>query len=478
MKKMRKLFAVLLTLAMVLGMSMTSFAAEVGTKTDDTASLTVNGLVPGEATTVSIYKVVKWNAAESKWDLGTGVTDTDVTLATDPVTINWKNFATKRASLEEVASENVTDGTVTFHGLDIGAYYVYAQSTKTTYNPMGEAVYEYGSDGLMKPANKTIDAKGSKYTLTKTFTDANGETTYKVVERGQEISFTITAVFPSYDKDTEDRTFQITDEPKGMKVTDVKVNVNGSKLTKGTDYTLVNVTETGADGSASTLPTTDKVRVRFTESFIGTKGTNTHAGQTVTVEVTAQITDADTFSNTASSDKGSNTPNVNGKLGSITINKYDENYVEEATNNKLLAGAEFSITPKNSTTAIQFVHVEEKNGVSIYQKATAEEIADSNITKVTNLVATKGTVVAKGLDDGEYKIVEEKAPSGYSVVPVDNVTIANGDNPVATANVSDTKLHSLPHTGGIGTTIFTIAGCVIMIVAAGLFFASRKKTNK
>ena len=38
MKKMRKIFAVLLTLAMVLGMSMTSFAAE------KSATITVTGL--------------------------------------------------------------------------------------------------------------------------------------------------------------------------------------------------------------------------------------------------------------------------------------------------------------------------------------------------------------------------------------------------------------------------------------------------
>ena len=55
-----KIFAVLLTLAMVLAMSMTAFAAEFGTKTNDTASLTVSGLVPGEATEVSVYKVVGW----------------------------------------------------------------------------------------------------------------------------------------------------------------------------------------------------------------------------------------------------------------------------------------------------------------------------------------------------------------------------------------------------------------------------------
>ena len=47
----------------------------------------------------------------------------------------------------------------------------------------------------------------------------------------------------------------------------------------------------------------------------------------------------------------------------------------------------------------------------------------------------------------------------------------------ASGKLNDTKLNALPSTGGIGTTIFTIAGCVIMIAAAGLFFASRKKSD-
>lgn len=485
MKKMKKIFAVILSLAMVLGMSMTAFATEAGTGESATAtstkgSITVQGLVPNEKTTVSIYKVVEWDAAKSEWKRATGITEQEVSdLKTKPITINWAEIAKNRTSLTPVETkENVDTTSVTFNNLEIGAYYVYAQSTKTTYNPMGEAVYEYGTDGLMKPADKTIDAKGSTYTLTKAFAGENGTTTYQVVNRGENVPFTITAVFPSYDKDAIDREFQITDEPTGMKVTEVTVRVGNKTLVAGADtYSLVSVNENGTDGDPITLPAAEgqKVRVRFASSYIGTE--NTHAGETVTVEVKAQITDAATFANKASSDKGNNMPEVNGKLGSITINKYDENYKADGTDNKLLAGAEFSIAPKGGDK-IQFVYVGEEDGTSVYKKATDEEIADASIVKVTNIVAKAGVVVAKGLDDGEYNIVEEKAPAGYSVVEVPSVTIANGDNPVATANVADSKLHSLPHTGGMGTTLFTIAGCAIMVAAAGFFFASRKRVNK
>ena len=45
-------------------------------------------------------------------------------------------------------------------------------------------------------------------------------------------------------------------------------------------------------------------------------------------------------------------------------------------------------------------------------------------------------------------------------------------------DIQNTSISALPSTGGIGTTIFTIVGCGIMIAAAGLFFASRRKENR
>ena len=73
------------------------------------------------------------------------------------------------------------------------------------------------------------------------------------------------------------------------------------------------------------------------------------------------------------------------------------------------------------------------------------------------------------------------APAGYSING-DGVTVEVVENTErnvsVTGSLTDTKLSSLPSTGGIGTTIFTIGGCVVMIAAAGLFFATRKKSAK
>ena len=44
--------------------------------------------------------------------------------------------------------------------------------------------------------------------------------------------------------------------------------------------------------------------------------------------------------------------------------------------------------------------------------------------------------------------------------------------------IPNTKLASLPSTGGIGTTIFTIGGCAIMIAAAALYFVNRRKSEE
>ena len=125
-----------------------------------------------------------------------------------------------------------------------------------------------------------------------------------------------------------------------------------------------------------------------------------------------------------------------------------------------------------------FAQFDEKNKFSAW--VTDESKATEIIT------GEDGTVKVEGLDLGTYFFKETVAPEGYSKNETDVKAELKlvGDDKVASAVISagtymiDTELSSLPSTGGIGTTIFTIGGCLIMIVAAGLFFASRRESAK
>lgn len=163
--------------------------------------------------------------------------------------------------------------------------------------------------------------------------------------------------------------------------------------------------------------------------------------------------------------------NVPVKLftGELVLLKYGDGNVNNA-----LANAEFVLYKDGEEVPLTFT--KQENGKYKY----APDAEDATATLVTD---ENGMIDVEGLDVGSYHFEETKAPEGYSI-NTDGKTLTltvNGD--VATAKLynegqlNDTKLSALPSTGGIGTTIFTIAGCVIMIAAAGLFFASRKKSD-
>ena len=141
-----------------------------------------------------------------------------------------------------------------------------------------------------------------------------------------------------------------------------------------------------------------------------------------------------------------------------------------------LSGAGFEVFDQDNNK-LKFDR--ESDGVYVYNP-------NGSVTEV--FTKADGTVTVKGLECGIYTMKETTAPDGYSLntetknfeiklvagkdKAESETDIINGVN-----TINDTKLSALPSTGGIGTTIFTIAGCVIMIAAAGLFFASRKKSD-
>lgn len=455
MKKMKKLFAMLLTLAMVFGMSMTSFAAP-----ESTAKITVKNLTANDKTTLKLYQVVKFNDATSSWEVTDWVKEalksdpSLVDLTTKPAIIDYAKLAKKYLpTTPNAVKENVNTTSCDFTDLEVGAYLITASGNTTSYTVMGTGTYDYDKDSnLIKPVSKEISAKGETYTVVKTLKDSK----QTFVIKGETVTFNIDTVFPSYDDDNTNRTFTITDTPTGMKVTGVKVFVGGSELTENDDYTI----------NGLGLKDTD-VTVSFTSDYIGTS--NAHAAAAVRVEVTAVVTSDDgTYSNKATSDYDSTPSEVVGTSGSITINKTDDK-----TTPNPLTGAKFSI--KKGDTTLEFVELED----GVYTLYTDDTVIPEGKEKVTDVTVNEnGSVTVKGLGAGEYVITETLAPEGYSINNnIPNVTLEKGEHQNRTIQVKDSKLSALPSTGGIGTTIFTIAGCVIMIAAAGLFFASRKKSD-
>ena len=455
MKKMKKLFAMLLTLAMVFGMSMTSFAAP-----ESTAKITVKNLTANDKTTLKLYQVVKFNDATSSWEVTDWVKEalksdpSLVDLTTKPAIIDYAKLAKKYLpTTPNAVKENVNTTSCDFTDLEVGAYLITASGNTTSYTVMGTGTYDYDKDSnLIKPVSKEISAKGETYTVVKTLKDSK----QTFVIKGETVTFNIDTVFPSYDDDNTNRTFTITDTPTGMKVTGVKVFVGGSELTENDDYTINGL---GLKDTA--------VTVSFTSDYIGTS--NAHAAAAVRVEVTAVVTSDDgTYSNKATSDYDSTPSEVVGTSGSITINKTDDK-----TTPNPLTGAKFSI--KKGDTTLEFVELE----AGVYTLYTDDTVIPEGKEKVTDVTVNEnGSVTVKGLGAGEYVITETLAPEGYSINNnIPNVTLEKGEHQNRTIQVKDSKLSALPSTGGIGTTIFTIAGCVIMIAAAGLFFASRKKSD-
>lgn len=454
MKKMKRLIALLMTMAMVMGMGVTAFAAP--RELEATASITINHLTPNDDTVVKIYQVVQHNAEKSKWE-ALNWAKNYVTFpegSNQTAEINWDELK-KLASAQNLSDEEILEidqTSVTFDNLKAGAYLVIASGTNTQYNVMGVVTYKYDDNKLLAPLAATIDAKGQGYTVTKRL---NGKQT--LVNRGDELTFDIESVFPSFAEGTRDRTVTITDRPTGQKVKEVTVYVGGTLLALGDDYTL-----TYGDGSTNLPAREDEtVTVNFTSKYIGTE--NEHAAQAIKVVVKTIVTDVESIINEATGSHDDRPTQVDTATGSITITKLDE------AQNKL-TGAKFSFKKRDESNKLMFVKVSD----GVYKLAMEGELNTVDVLEVGSTDTNKGVLKVQGLGQGTYEIVEEKAPDGYSVVEVDDVELTlNDQNKVK--EVINTKLSSLPSTGGIGTTIFTIAGCAIMIAAAGLFFATRKK---
>ena len=144
-----------------------------------------------------------------------------------------------------------------------------------------------------------------------------------------------------------------------------------------------------------------------------------------------------------------------------------------------LAGAEFTLTKK---------------------------LADGTTKTVAVVKSEDGTEFSfNGLDDGEYVLTETQTPAGYNTIDPITFTVtaehdiisddpqltslsgdavtgeiafnASTDNGTLDTTVINQKGSTLPHTGGMGTTVLYVIGG-ILVIGAGVVLVARKRIGK
>lgn len=523
MKKYKKFWAVLLTLAMVLGMSMTTLAApedeaaatpttvDVTVKDAVNADLTYVQVVEPDATTTTGWKFSTDKIAEIFRD-AFNVTTNDAAIngliaAVENVAdgnnvISATNTSSQfaKALSDVAASSDVTresfptaaEGT-TDRVLPVskaGIYAIQGSETGFTYNNMA-AFVSFGTvenDNYPELQGVTITAKKAEETIDKKVTVNDKH----VVPVGTVLEYTITTTVPNVKTNITDRTFKIIDklqggeyfltgtavDPEKGEVTAVKSIMMGDRnlLAEGYDF------DEGADSNGNPTFTIDLSNL--------IDAANTNAGKTIVVKYTAIVTSPDGTKNGAIKESGNvegpKSEDVTVYSGEITLTKYafEKENDENVADNEKLAGAKFKVYKlvENKKVWATF------NADYVFTGWTNNEEA-ATVVETSSVESTKGTLVVKGLGLGKYYFKEVEAPKGYHINEEDAeaelklAKDAEGKDIIPTATVTaetymiDSTLSALPSTGGIGTTIFTIGGCAIMIAAAFLFFASRKKND-
>lgn len=557
MSKVKKFFAIVLSMVMILGMSLTTFAAEVNVGTDgnigtadDTGTIEVTGIKAEEKKniTVTAYKIIEaeYNAVSSTSNPATfsgyknlyspGINDMENPTVGELYAI--KQQIDRGTIVEEGVSlgTGVEDGEnlkFSKSGFEVGSYLIVVSGSEaTTYSLAIASIRYVDSEGNWALEAKDLNMLASDNVWVKSTT---GPTVDKKVQNGDSdtadksgtgdigdiLTYTVT-INPVPDYDGNYPVLQVEDTlSTGLVFTSTEENVSvratntseiSTVLVKGTDYTI------DIDGN--------KLSVNF---VVNDKYTlDNYVGGNVVITYNVKITDSvqqnqnsNTNDVTLTYSKDSNIQGNTGKDedktytytfdidgavdGSLTegiITKVGETVTGQSS--QPLEGAVFQLyTSYDASTGVsnQYNRVADtENGVTAWDgKVTSDE---------------DGALKMQGLEGNKtYYLKEIQAPTGYSLsdkiysiainmncdtdgqlidytITIKDVT-ASGDGNVNRiyydnesekwdisknrTDIPNTTIAELPSTGGIGTTIFTIGGCAIMIAAAGLYFASRRR---
>lgn len=452
----KKVSAILMAAIMVLAMASTAFAdgptATITVNNADNATLTYAQVIRADQTTRTGWAFVN-DDVKNAYIEAYGVAADDAQAAIEALIANTdaeklgkaQALAAGKVSFEEMSNPQTVS--------EAGVYLVKATEVGYTYNIMSAYV---GFGEVPNLTNATVDAKKTPIQVNKKVLDTDN-----VTKTGDILTYTVSTNVPYINPTDTDKSFYAYDELTGAEYVNTDkatITLNGEDVTASYPISFVN----------------NKFSVDLSTMI---NDANSHAGEQVVITYQVKVTsENDTITNkaTAGHKDGDQYGSKESKTyeGNITLTKYGEN-------NVTLANAGFEVRKEGAADALTFVKL--SDGVYKYVPADTEGAVTEVVTDAN------GKVKVQGLDIGTYKFKEVTAPQGYSVNTTDvsaTLEVAEKDNGTAsgvlTQNTSmkDTKLGSLPSTGGMGTYLFTIIGVVVMAGAAGVFFMSRRRGSE
>lgn len=467
MKTMRKLFRVLLALAMTLALAVPAFAAET------TGSITITN--PQGGHTYTAYKIfdVTYSGVNHSYTISdtdaafdtvkayadvpanglnlTAVADTGKYNVSSGAGFSAASFAqylkTKVGSLG-TGTDFTTDGnTVKASGLALGYYFV--SSTSGTVCELATA-----KDIQIRDKNEVPEIKKD--------VDDNDRT----VEIGQKLTYTITGKVPSTKGYTE-FTYQVTDTmTEGLTFNkDVKVTIGGTDVTA-----TIRDIENGFVASVNMMDYQDQIDAPVVITY------------TATVNEKAIQRDKET--NTATLKYSDNPADKNSfKESSVEVEVFSFNIVI----NKYATG--------NESTKLEGAKFVLKNNVGKYYKydATAKAVTwvDDKSAATEVITDANGAARFDGLQAGTYSLEETVAPAGYNQLTkditivldkngsatIDGAASAPGADHSLTTGVANSTGTLLPETGGAGIVTFVALGA-LAVICSGVFLVTNKRMSK
>lgn len=523
MKRVKKLASLLLAAVMVLSLTITAFAAN-----NNTHTITVKNKKAGH--TYTAYQIFKGDISNGKLtniEWGSNVNGAALLTELKGLTDSLYTACTTAEDVAEVLAGFTDDSNDLDTFAEIAAKHITgtgADSTESRPSGATESTYTISVTGdgyyLVKDKNAvtgddaatkyilkvvgdvTVEAKADTPTIDKIIKDAdlsNGNATAEDV--GKTVNFEVTSKVPDMDgydtytyivHDTMTKGLTPVDADNDGKI-DIAITIDGTAYT---DFTVAMGTK-GADGSQS-----------FTITFNNFIAQKAKAGKEIKITYAAVVNenalitdvekntvDLEYSNNPYDEDSKGRTPEKTVYVYDFDINvyKYDG---ADATKKTPLAGAKFVLYKKDAQNNKSYYYWNDKTKKVEWKELTdaqLEEALEADPQTVTEVVTDdKGNASFKGLDTGTYYLHETEAPQGFNVVTTDveviitatykdngelltsSASSANQGQYAQTVEVENKEGTTLPSTGGMGTTIFYLAGSILVLVAVVLLVVKRR----